>query len=62
MTQTPPDDKLKATASRGAGGAAIPASLQAEYDELFRKREQLRTDVERARAELVSLKAREKAV
>lgn len=50
------------TASRGAGGAAIPASLQAEYDELFRKREQLRAELEGARSELASLTAKEKAV
>jgi len=62
MTQTPPEDKLKETAARGAGGAAIPASLQAEYDELFRKREQLRAELARARAELASLKDKEKAV
>jgi hypothetical protein len=50
-------DKLKTMASFGGEGAVIPASLKAEYEELFLKREQLRAELERARAELAALKA-----
>jgi hypothetical protein len=66
MTLTPPlpapEDKLKTTVSPGGEGAAIPASLKAEYEELFLKREQLRAKLERARAALAALKAKGKAV
>jgi hypothetical protein len=54
MTPTGPQDDLTATVASGA----IPPSLKAEYDELFRKRAQLRAELERARAELARLKAR----
>ena len=54
-------DELKVAASLGDTGGSIPASLKAEYDELFLKREQLRAKVERARAELAGLRAKGKA-
>jgi hypothetical protein len=47
------------TLSDDAG--AIPASLKAEYEELFLKRELLRAELERAKAELAGLRANGKA-
>jgi hypothetical protein len=57
-----PDDKLTTMTSLGEQGAPIPASLKAEYDELFLKREQLRAKLEQARDELATLKAKGKAI
>jgi hypothetical protein len=60
MTRPGADDELKAVSvSQDAG--AIPASLKAEYDELFAKRAHLRDELERAKAKLADLKARSSA-
>ena len=56
MNRPGSEEKMKATVA--AGGRAIPESLKAEYDELFRKRAQLRAELERATDELARLKAR----
>jgi hypothetical protein len=60
MTQTlhSPEHELKTMGS--LLGGAIPDSLKAEYKELFLKREQLRAELGRARAELATLRAKEK--
>jgi hypothetical protein len=47
---------LQATSPRAARKAVVPASLQAEYQELSHKREQLRAALDRARAELAELR------
>jgi hypothetical protein len=53
-----PEDELKTMASLSGQGVAVPASLKAEYEELFLKREELRAKLEGARAELAALKAK----
>jgi hypothetical protein len=61
MTRPGISDELNATAFLGDNGGSIPASLKAEYEELFLKREQLRAELARARAELAGLRAKGKA-
>jgi len=45
-------------AALDSANAAIPESLRAEYQELSLKREQLRTRLGQAKAELAALKAK----
>jgi len=55
--ELPAQEDQKTPPAPGVAGAAIPASLKAEYDELFLKRDQLRAELQRARAGLAALKA-----
>jgi hypothetical protein len=57
-----PQDELIAIADLRGEYPAIPASLKAEYQELALKRQQLRAKLERAKAELATLKAKGKAL
>jgi hypothetical protein len=50
------DDGLQAAAPPATRQGIVPASLQAEYQELFHKREQLRAVLDRARSELADLR------
>jgi hypothetical protein len=50
------DDALQAAGPHAARKGIVPASLQAEYQELSHKREQLRAALDRARAELAGLR------
>jgi hypothetical protein len=61
MTRPGTSDQPGMTSSLSDDGGSIPASLKAEYDELFLKREQLRAELERARAELAGLRMKGKA-
>jgi hypothetical protein len=56
--ELPAQEDKKAPPAPGVAGTAIPASLKAEYEELSLKRNQLRADLQRARAELAGLKAK----
>lgn len=58
---TRPDTPDQPITSLSDNGASIPASLKAEYDELFLKREQLRAELERAKVLLAGLKTKGKA-
>jgi hypothetical protein len=60
LPQLQAEDK-NTSAAFSSADAAIPVSLKAEYQELTLKREQLRTTLEQAKAELAAFKAKAKA-
>jgi hypothetical protein len=61
MTRPGTPDQSEVMAALGVDTGAVPASLKAEYQELFLKREQLRAELERAKTELAGLRAKRKA-